>query len=405
MKILQVIPTLNPASGGPVEGLTQQGIVMTQMGHEVHTLCLDSPGGEVDPRLASSAVYMLGPSYLTYSFAPRMEPWLRDHAKEFDVLIVHGIWTYHGYCAAKVCRELGVPYVMFLHGMLDPWFARQYPLKHAKKWLYWPWAEYRNIRDARFVLFTTQEELRLARDSFWLYKARERLVGYGIAGRPSPIGSARDAFVARFPEVDGKRCLLYLSRVHPKKGCDLLVKAFAKHAANHPDLHLIIAGPGDATYLEMLQQLAKAKGVSSRITFTGMVKGELKWGAYDCADVFVLPSHQENFGIVVAEALASALPVLTTYQVNIWREIHEAGAGIIHADTESGAEKMISDWLAMSDEARREMRGRAAECFHRHFHVEKVTANLVQALEDAVQSSMTRHTYEGSLLNREVTSR
>lgn len=402
MKILQVIPTLSAAAGGPVEGLIQQGIEMTRHGHAVQTLCLDMPGTPLDSRLASSAVYFLGPAYLGYGFALRLEPWLREHAHNFDVLIIHGMWTFHSFCVAKVARQLNIPYVVFLHGMLDPWFARRYPRKHLKKWLYWPWAEYRTLRDARFVLFTTAEEQVLARESFWLYKARERLVGYGIRSREIPAGGARSAFVAAFPHLSATRNLLYLSRIHPKKGCDLLISAFAKVAGRDPALHLVMAGPGDAQWIDKLKQQAVALGVAERVTFTGMLKGELKWGAYDAAEVFVLPSHQENFGIVVAEALASSLPVLTTHQVNIWREIKNDSAGIIHPDTQTGADQLLFDWLALGASEANVMRANAKSCFDRHFEIQKVTQNLMLALEDAATAEPIEHTFTGSLINRKA---
>ncbi|MDR3368615.1 glycosyltransferase [Rhodoferax sp.] len=397
MKILQVIGGLNPESGGPVEGLTQQGIVMVSHGHDVQTLCLDAPGSPVDERLHSSAVYQLGPSYLGYGFAPRLEPWLREHGAKYDVIIIHGMWMYHGYCVAKVARQLGLRYVIFLHGMLDPWFARRYPLKHLKKWLYWPWAEYRVLRDARLVLFTTAEEQVLARQSFWLYKVRERLVGYGIKSPDVEPALARASFIEQFPHLEGKRNLLYLSRIHPKKGCDLLMNAFAKAAEADPALHLIMAGPGEASLVEALKHQALQLGVAHRVTFTGMIKGAVKWGAYDVADAFVLSSHQENFGIVVAEALAWGVPVLTTYQVNIWREIQDASAGIIHADTQAGADQLLADWLALSSEQQSNMRTNAKACFAKHFEIENVTQNLLKALEDVKDADPIKYSFKGSL--------
>lgn len=385
MKILQVIPTLNPEAGGPVEGLIQQGIEMSRFGHKVQTLCLDSPGSETDNRIASEVVYQIGPSYSSYGFAIRLEPWLREHALSFDVIIIHGLWMYYGFCAAKVCRSLGISYVVFLHGMLDPWFKRRYPFKHLKKWLYWPWAEYRTLRDARFVLFTTAEEQVLAKQSFWLYKANERLVGYGIKPRDIPAGDARELFLAKFPELASKRNLLYLSRIHPKKGCDLLIKSFAKYADQDASLHLVIAGPGDDHWIDQLKSDARRLGINHRVTFTGMITGDLKWGAYDAAEVFVLPSHQENFGIVVAEALASSLPVLTTYQVNIWREIEDARAGIIKADTQQGVDQLLSEWIEMPVADKNSMRINALNCFGKNFEIQKVTKNLIMALEDAIK--------------------
>lgn len=398
MKILQVIPTLSAAAGGPVEGLIQQGIVMTRAGHDVQTICLDSPGTRVDSRLQSSAVYLLGPSHLGYAFAWRLEPWLREHAAEYDVIVVHGIWTYHAYCVGKVARELRIPYVVFLHGMLDPWFASRYPLKHLKKWCYWPWAEYRTLRDASLVLFTTAEELRLARESFWLYKVRERLVGYGIRRREIPVGGARQAFLDRYPDLGSTRNLLYLSRLHPKKGCDLLIRAFARLAVGHPNLRLIMAGPGEDAYVQDLKTLVEVLGVAHKVIFTGMVKDKMKWGAYDCADAFVLPSHQENFGIVIAEALASGLPVLTTPQVNIWREIQDSGAGVIEPDTQDGTNRMLDQWLETPPNKAQRMRENALACFQRHFDIEIVTENLLTALRDVAERPHESHSFNGASL-------
>lgn len=395
MKVLQVISSLNPEGGGPVEGLIQQGVVMFNNGHDVQTLCLDVSGALVDQRLRSSAVYQLGPSYLGYGYSPLLEPWLRDHGANYDVIIVHGMWQYHGYCVAKVARQLGLRYVVFLHGMLDPWFARRYPLKHLKKWLYWPWAEYRVLRDARFVLFTTAEEQVLARQSFWLYKVRERLVGYGIKSPDVAPALARTAFLEQFPALEGKRNLLYLSRIHPKKGCDLLINAFAKAAAADPALHLIMAGPGEAGLVHALKKQASHLGVAHRVTFTGMITGAVKWGAYDVAEVFVLSSHQENFGIVVAEALAWGVPVLTTYQVNTWREIQEAGAGIIHTDTQDGADQLLGDWLALTPAQQASMRVNAKACFAKNFEIHNVTENLMSALEEVAKNDAVAHSFKG----------
>ena len=367
---------------------------MMRAGHHVETISLDLPGAAIDSRLQST-VCLLGPSYGKYGFAWRLEPWLRENLRKYDVAIVHGIWTYHSYCVGKVARQLGVPYVVFAHGMLDPWFARAFPLKHLKKWLYWPWAEYRVLRDAALVLFTTEEEMRLARRSFWLYKARERLVGYGIGDRPVAPGLAKIHFLSAFPHLADKRNFLFLSRLHPKKGVDLLIRAFSRIASSDERLHLVLAGPGDPGYLQTLKNMVLDAGLGPRVTFTGMLLGAIKWGAYDAAEAFVLPSHQENFGIVIAEALSSSLPVLTTRQVNIWAAITEDGVGFVEDDTQDGIDRLLNRWLALTHVERGGMQVAARECFVSRFHVDHVTANLLTALQDAVQYPSMSHTFTG----------
>ena len=164
-----------------------------------------------------------------------------------------------------------------------------------------------------------------------------------------------------------------------------------------PALHLVMAGPDETGWVAKLQATAAARGISDRVTFTGMLGGDLKWGAYDAAEVFVLPSHQENFGIVVAEALASDLPVLTTYNVNIWREVRDAGAGFIEADTQAGIDQLLAKWLALSSDQRQEMRVAAGACFARYFEIKQVTGKLVDALLDASSMPKSQFTFVGSV--------
>ena len=277
-------------------------------------------------------------------------------------------------------RRLGVPYFVFCHGMLDPWFKRTYPLKHLKKWLYWPWGEYRVLRDASAVLFTAEEEARLAAQSFWLYQAKPAVVGYGLTLDATALDATAEDFFGLYPQLRGKRIMLFLARIHPKKGCDLLIDAFAKVAASDPSLHLVMAGPDQVGWQRALEQQAAALGIAERITWSGMVGGGLKWAALRAAEVFVLPSHQENFGVAVAEALAVGVPVLISDKVNIWREIVAAGAGLAANDTPVGTESTLRQWLAMTADQRAAMQKAAVACYRRHFDMAAASQRLVDTI-------------------------
>lgn len=398
---------MDPVAGGPVEAARQQARVLGERGHRVDTVSLDAPAQrlpsgpvpvDASPALACEPrTYQVGSGRAGYGYDRGLYDWLRSRVADYDLWVVHGLWQYPGLCVHGLAQRHGVPYVVFTHGMLDPWFKQRYPLKHLKKWLYWPWADYRVLRDARAVLFTATEEVRLARESFWLYRARERVVGLGTADRPLPVGSAQGAFLAQYPGLEGRRCLLYLSRIHPKKGCDLLIQAFSQVAAQDPQLHLVMAGPDPTGWIPALQAQARSVGVQNRVSFTGMLSGELKWGAFDHAEAFVLPSHQENFGIVVAEALASERPVLTTYKVNIWREIEEADAGFIAADDLLGIRQLLERWLALSLPEQMRMRGRARALFASQFEIEAIAGQLERAYEEACLPKVGPHTHVGSL--------
>ena len=327
MRVLHVIASLDPKGGGTTENLLQLAQATSETEEmEMEVACFD----EAEESWLTSfpaLVNALGRGRTSYRYCSAFVPWLRKNAARFDAFVVHGLWQYPGYATRLVARELDIPYFVFPHGMLDPWFKKAYPLKHLKKWLYWPWGEYRVLRDATAVFFTCEEERRLARDSFWLYQCRGKVVGIGIGLPPTQADQQDETFLTRFSEFRKKRLLLFLSRIHEKKGCDLLIRAFGKAVQNlslheRDPLHLVVAGPcADQGYLDEMNDLAKECCPTGSVSFPGMLSGDLKWGAFHAAEVFVLPSHQENFGIAVVEALACKRPVLISDKVNIWREI------------------------------------------------------------------------------------
>jgi glycosyltransferase involved in cell wall biosynthesis len=383
MKILRVISSVNPHGGGPIEGIKQVQKPLTEMGVEIEIACCDAPDAEwlSNPNLPT--VHALGPAKNSYGYASNLLPWLKDNAPRFDVVIVHGIWQYHSFATRRALAGTSTPYYVFSHGMLDPWFKHTYPLKHLKKWLYWPWAEYRVLRDARQVIFTCEDEKILARESFWLYKVNEAVTAYGVSNPPANGEELAAKFLAQYPQLQGKRLALYLSRIHVKKGCDLLIEAFAKVAKQDDSLHLVMAGPDQIGWIPKLQAQAEKLGISHRITWPGMLQGEMKWGAFYAAEVFVLPSHQENFGIVVAEALACGKPVLISNKVNIWREIEADGAGLVEDDTQAGAEALLNRWQSMSSDAFAAMKSQTIPCFQTRFHVQRAAERLLEIIRES----------------------
>ncbi|HWN95583.1 MAG TPA: glycosyltransferase [Methylomirabilota bacterium] len=412
MRILHTIRSVNPEGGGVIETIKQFSRVLERQGHDVTIASLDTPsdqwvkdcshhvealgsssGAGVPPANRASAVpaeplradetspARCQPGRLPhYGYSPRFVPWLRDNAEKFDAIVVNGIWQFNSFGVWKALRGTGKSYFVFPHGMLDPWFKRTYPLKHAKKWLYWPWAEYRVLRDADSVLFTCDEERRLARESFWLYRCNERIVTLGIARPPGDADAQREFFLSKFPECRGKRTVLFLGRIHEKKGCDLLIRAFSEVSRAHADLHLVMAGPEQQNRAEW-RGLASDLRVGERITWTGMLDGDLKWGALRAAEVFALPSHQENFGIAVVEALACGVPALISREVNIWREIVESGAGFAEADTVEGTAQSLRHWLAMTPPQQEQMRASAVRCFAERFEINRAADHLLAVLQ------------------------
>lgn len=386
MRILHVIGTVDPSCGGPVEGVRQLGTNLTASGHTVHVASLDPPDAPWVKQFGLP-VYGLGPTKLKYGYSSRFAPWLRENRSSYDVAVVNGIWQYHGLATRQVLHNSGTPYVVFTHGMLDPWFKKQYPLKHLKKWLYWPWADYRVLRDAQAVLFTCEEERVLARESFWLYRCNEVVVNYGTAKPQGDPNLELQEFFGKYPGLKGKKLALFMGRIHPKKGCDLLIEAFAKVLGQHQDWHLVIAGPDQVGWQQELNNRAAALGLESRITWTGMISGAVKWGALRAAQIFVLPSHQENFGIVVAEALAAGLPTLISNKVNIWREVEADGAGMVSEDTVVGVSNLLQSYVDMAAERKEAMRQAATHCFEQRFEIVHAAATLHSVLASVTGAS------------------
>ena len=381
MRILHLLRSLNPADGGPIEAVRLMSLEHVAAGHEVEIAALDEPGDPIGD--LPFPLYLLGPAQGTFGRSDKLVPWLRREHARFDAVIVNGLWQYHGYGCRAALQGSQTPYFVFPHGMLDPWFKQRYPLKHLKKWLYWPFGDYRVIRDAAATLFTCEEEKVLAAQSFWLYKANAVVTGLGTRAPKVNLKEAAVGFLAEHPELRGKRVVLFMGRLHPKKGCDLLLQAFAQAFRGTADWRLLFVGPDQIGWREELETMANVMGISSQVVWAGARMGEHKWGALAVAEVFALPSHQENFGIAVVEALACRVPVLISDKVNIWREILEERAGLVAADSVEGCAQMLRDWAALDAEERGMYEAQAEQCFKKHFDIRVCAEVVLEAVRAA----------------------
>jgi glycosyltransferase involved in cell wall biosynthesis len=386
MKILHVISTLNPTYGGPVEGLKEMAAELKLLGHCVDVVTMDNHNA---PWLKDFPinVFALGPKFFKYSFCFKLIVWLLKNSKFYDVLIVNGIWQFHSLASYIASKFTLKPYFLYTHGMLDPWFKKAYPLKHLKKYFYWLFFEYRVLKNSRAVIFTSEEERSLARLSFQPYKAREAVINFGIIGFKGCKQDLKNLFYEKFPELLTKRCILFVSRIHQKKGCDLLIRSFSEICFSADSFHLVIVGNDQDGWRAKLEKLAINLGVNNKITWTGMVSNDLKWGALNSCEVFMLPSHSENFGSAVVEALSCSLPVLISNKVNIWREIELFGAGIVSDDSLVGSNCMLNNWTNLSDLDKINMRNQALNCFNERFNIKSAAINLSNFLESELNPS------------------
>jgi len=379
MRILHIIATLDERAGGPSNSVRRLLATYPSIGAYGEALTLDAPTAPFlqHPDIKKLTIHPLGPALgngrvARYAFTPRLLPWLRTNLPHYDGVVLHGLWQYPGIALRIATINKKKPYAVFSHGMLDPWFRHAYPLKHLKKSTYWFLTESHLLRRARFVLFTSQAESRLARQSFPLSRWTPRIVPYGATAPTTDPAALISTFLTAHPTLanpDGtpKPFLLFLGRLHPKKGCDLLLEAFAQvfpqSETTSAHLHLVFAGPDPDSLTHQLRTRAETLGLTSRVHFTGMLEGPQKWGALHAAKVFALPSHQENFGIAVAESLACATPVLISDKVNIHEEILTARAGLTAPDTLPGTIDLLTRWHSLTPPVRLQMSINARTCF------------------------------------------
>ena len=394
VKRLRLIGTVDPRSGGPIEGILQQAPHNLAAGIIEHVVTLDAPDAPWvrefplhviacgAPLSAHTGGWRQRLPWRRYGYQPDLVPWLKAHVRDYDEIVVHGLWNYSTMAARRVLVGAGRPYVVFSHGMLDPWFQREQPLKGLMKQIFWWFNEGPLLNSARYVLFTSEEERLQARQVFCPYRVRERVVKYGTSDPQGDPATQLAAFQARVPALH-KPYLLFLSRIHPKKGCDLLIDAFAEIHGAQEGVDLVLAGPVSEEMRTRLQAQAQARGIAGRIHWLGMLSGDAKWGAFRGAQAFVLPSHQENFGIAVAEALACGCPVLISDKVNIWREVVEDGGGMVAGDDSDGTSELLARFDALSPAERTHMGERARICFLQRFEVSLAAASINAALIDA----------------------
>jgi glycosyltransferase involved in cell wall biosynthesis len=390
MKMLRVISSVDPTCGGPINGLINSSRELLKRGHEVDVVSLDDP----NKKWVSSFEFPLvsfKSSFGVYSYSLEFSQWLKINVNNYDIVVIHGLWQFHSYAAAKSCKKNDVPFVVFSHGMLDPWFNKTDKLKTIKKKLYWILFERHVINSADSVLFTSEEERSLARTSFSPYSPVERVVAYGSPLQKVNFDLARDTFYKEHSLLKNKRFAVFISRIHKKKGIDLLIDALGKIQKIPDDFMLAIAGPDNTGLKSKLVEQVEKLGLTERVVWLGMLQGDIKWGAYHAAEVFVLPSHQENFGIVVAEALSTATPVLITNKVNIWREIHALGAGFVANDDIQGVGKLLQQWFDLTDSEKLVMNEKAKLCYLKNFSIDSAVSDLESVLTATLKSAVYSH--------------
>lgn len=333
MRMTHVIPQVNEQFGGTVRAGVDLCNALAAAGHEVSVLTWEiahTPRGWGGPN-APRTTLISEPGSRLQLFTPRQLKGIERRLRESppggsQFLHLHGIWDPHLAQLGALARRMKLPYFVTIHGMLDDWCMQQGALK---KRAYMALVGTRWLERAACVHSTAQKELEQARK--WLPKARTMVFPYVLDLTPYRELPGPEIARARWPRLtNGRPNLLFLSRIHYKKGIENLLRATALLRDAGRPTNLLVAGksfPDD--YIDQMRALVTELRLDDTVEFVGMVSGADKYSLYEASDLFVLPTHQENFGFVFFEALGCRLPVITTKGVDVWAELEQSSGAVI----------------------------------------------------------------------------
>ena len=329
MKIAQITPYMHSSAGGPPVVVDRLSHELVVLGHEVHVIATDLYGSD-DRRWRSQDNRTYGMDIWPtswphgYAYSRQFSSAIVRIVQSADIVHIHTLWTFASLSAARACVAAGVPYLVMPHGMLDPHSVAR---GRWKKQLYGRLLEWPLLRQANGICYTHPEEERLARQVLPSLP-KGHIVELGVEEPPvADRAELRAEFFARRPELQHRRMVLFLGRLHGKKGLDLLLPAMEKVVRSIPTAHLLLVGPGEENYVDSIRRLVSVRGLEESVTITGPLYERHKWAAMAASDLFVLPSYQENFALAAVDAIRGGLPVLLSRRVNLWQDIVDAGAG------------------------------------------------------------------------------
>lgn len=352
MRVLHYKPTMKAEEGGVVKAVFDMCVHTVSPELSVGLLTHDTElvrRALPDPTAARfelhpmplprrSVAYLLGPSTLRS---------IASIITQYDLVHLHEMWTPSNPQIARICRRLGKPYTLSAHGMLDDWCMQR--RRYKKKLYLATWGRHL-LPHARKVLCTADAEL--AQAARWFGAAKGEVLPLPMDLQPYWHPPGPGLATEAFPVIDPNRPrVLFLSRLHPKKGADRLIRASAILHRQGVDHQLLIAGTGSPRYTAYLQDLARREGVGDSTRFLGFVTGQTKVSLFQAATVFALPTSQENFGFVFFESLAAGTPIITTGETDTWPELERSGGALLAQNTPESFAHAINQLLARPEQA------------------------------------------------------
>jgi len=351
--VCHVIANINEDVGGPAYSVTNLAQSLSEQNIDSHLFTLDyqEHGKQVpttNVKLHSYPATKL--AKLLRGFQPNASQALHQlAATELDLIHNHGIWMFPNLYARQAATRYNLPLLISPRGMLEPWSLRNSWFKKLPAWFLY---EKQNLQQAIAFHATSQQEANSLRQLN--FRQPIAVIPNGVNIPNLDNQPSREVLVSRFPQLADKKWLLFLSRIHPKKGLDNLLYVWKTLVKQFPDWHLIIAGSDLIGYQAKLEELTATLKLQPQLTFTGMLSGQHKASALSNADLFILPTHSENFGIAIAESLAYGVPVITTKGAP-WQDLATYNCGWWVENNQQALTDALTEGLNMSCSQRQAM--------------------------------------------------
>ena len=378
IKILRIIQTLDKEYGGISNYILDNSVALAGCGFEVDILTYDNKKSYLYKKKVK--VINKGPGYGNFTFSLNLLFWLIKNKKKYDLFIIEGIWHFSTLIARFFLKNR---YFVFLHGSLQAYFQTEF-FKCLKKKIYWALIEKKNLLNSKSILLTNSiEKNQLKKTYVNTSNIKKNIVGIGISSPKFNKKIALDKFYKKFPQLKNKNFLLFLGRFHQKKGCDTLIEALKKISRKKTKVNILMAGP-ENEYKKIMKKFSQINGLDNNIFWSDTLDGDLKWGAIVASQGMVLPSNGENFGIALAESLSCSRPVLTTYKVNIYKEIIENRAGLISQNNTNSFANILLKFNKFNKQKIKKYSENSLKCFNDNFNIDYKINDFAKLLKKSI---------------------
>jgi len=384
LRILHVLRASDSDAGRSIRAVCELSAAQIRLGHHIELVALGGTPGQWMEGLAVP-IHRLPDGRGTLRINSPLNRWIMGRAGAFDCIIVHGIWDFCSLGTWRALRDSTVPFFVFTHGMLDPWFKHRRPLRHFVRWFYWLSAGYPILRDAHAVFFLSDDERFRARDTFWLYDCHEFVVRQGVMGIPQGLAeSCAETFLSGRPELRGKRLFTVFADPNSIEGLRAVMEAIEslsqRGAWDIRQMRLVIACSDIRAVKDRVESDPSHRAAGASLHWTGPLTDAETWGALRASEVFLRPSSYEICCGRVADALSAGTPVLVATGLAIWKDIVNDGAGLADESTAEGCMRVLEKWMGLPHPDKVAMRARARQCFEERYTHDGAARTLISAI-------------------------